>query len=192
MWWLHKRSNDSQLIAGSHQTHLIGAQWMNKSAIWYNMIQTFLLCILMIPERDRSQVSLPHSYCPPYLKCCFVSRLLCETGEGQGSGALWSSAGSYCSCARQCQTPLPAEMTLGTRSSCANTATLLSTHSTFRPSQIQLFFLPWTTFLCFISVAFCSAHELRRQAVQGWQMCYCGFSLLCAFLSCEHSCCVSA
>lgn len=75
------------------------------------------------------------------LKWCFVSRLFCERraffdshvpekgSTGRGRRPVILQWGLYCSGARRCQTLLPAEMTLGTRSSCANTAALLSTHS---------------------------------------------------------------
>lgn len=60
-----------------------------------------------------------------------------------------SSAGLFCSCAERCQTLLPAEMTLGTRPSCANTAALLNTHS--RLSWAKSNYLPCRE--TFISVA---------------------------------------
>lgn len=129
-----------------------------------------------------------------YLKWCFcplwVWLMLFLKGKYWERRSVFFSGLVLYNCARQCQTLLPAEMTLGTRSSCANTAALLSTHLHWL-SQIQLFALPWTSFFFFhfssaYSAAFRSAHELNCQAEQGWQMCYCGY-FFAIFLSCEHT-----
>lgn len=67
-----------------------------------------------------------------YLKWCFcplwVWLMLFLKGKYWERRSVFFSGLVLYNCARQCQTLLPAEMTLGTRSSCANTAALLSTH----------------------------------------------------------------
>lgn len=64
--------------------------------------------------------------------------------------------------ARPCQTPLPAEMTLGTCSSCANTAALLSTHS--RSGRAKSNYLPCLEFFFFLPFRFISVAHIQRMS----------------------------